>query len=407
MQILRDGGLVAVFAEGTTTSGRPVLPFRSGLLKAATAAACDVQPLVLRYREEAQARLTLLPPRLAGAAPALDLAGELHRDVQPALGLVPPTPDDTGSMDQTVASSLAGASRGRALPSPARSSRSVFSMCLVALAIGQSERFPWVLASNRDEYFDRDAAPLAWWQPPGAAAPILAGRDLSAGGTWLGLNAQGRLALVTNVREPGRFVPASPSRGDLVPQWLQPGADRVDSAAWLAVPRNGFNLLAADLTRDAGVNAAQAGAQWLSNRAGPPQALRAGVHGLSNAALGTPWPKTRRLVQAVQARVPAAEEMETLTQALWAALADRTLAADAELPATGVPLDRERQLSAIFIRMPAADAGGRDYGTRCSTVVVAERWADHVVVHVRERRFDASGAISGETAVQFTPERAR
>lgn len=276
-------------------------------------------------------------------------------------------------------------------------------MCLVALAIGQNERFPWVLASNRDEFFDREAAPLAWWRPDPAAAPILSGRDLSAGGTWLGLNGHGRLALVTNVREPGRFVAALPSRGDLVPQWLQAGAGAIDPRVVLAVPRNGFNLLAADLTQDPWAQPDCEAGVWMSNRAGPPQTLHAGMYGLSNAALDTPWPKALRLQRQVQGLLPGADGVAALTDALFAALADRTLAADAELPATGVPLERERLLSSIFIRLRAAEAQGRDYGTRCSTVVVVERRADHPVLHVLERCFDASGDISGQTAVHFRP----
>lgn len=276
-------------------------------------------------------------------------------------------------------------------------------MCLVAVAIGQSERFPWVLASNRDEFFDRAAAPLAWWQPGADGAPVLSGRDLSAGGTWLGLNASGRLALVTNVREPGHKVPTLPSRGELVLYALRAGAGGFDPHAVLAVPRNGFNLLRVDLTHDAGSSPDRAAGLWLSNRAGPLQALRKGVYGLSNAALDTPWPKTQRLKQRLQQLVPTADGVDGLGEALLAALADRSLAADGELPRTGVPLERERQLSAVFIRMPAGGDPGRDYGTRCSTVVVVERQRGDTVVHVLERRFDASGAVSGQTAIRFRP----
>lgn len=279
-------------------------------------------------------------------------------------------------------------------------------MCLVALAIGQSERFPWVLASNRDEYVDREAAPLAWWQPDPSAAAILSGRDLSAGGTWLGLNAQGRLALVTNVREPGRFAPGLPSRGDLVLQCLQAAGGAADPRALLSVPRNGFNLLTADLTQDPVATPGREAGVWLSNRSGPPRTLRSGVYGLSNAALDTPWPKTRRLKQQVQRLLPAAEGVEALTEALFTALADRTQAGDAELPSTGVPLQRERMLSSIFIHLPAADAQGRDYGTRCSTVVVVERQAERTCVHVIERRYDAAGSPCGLAAVRFRPDAA-
>lgn len=264
-------------------------------------------------------------------------------------------------------------------------------MCLVALAIEQNPRLPWVLVSNRDEFFDRASAPLAWWWPSPDAAPLLGGRDLAAGGTWLALNARGRLALVTNVREPGRNDPALPSRGGLVPRWLAeaPDDDRAQQA-WLAAlseePRNGFNLLTADLRRASG--------RWLGNRAARQEPLGAGVHGLSNAALDTPWPKVQRLKDWLSAAVASTHDVDALVQAAWAVLADRTPAADADLPSTGVPLERERELSPLFIRL---DAGGRAYGTRCSTVVVVERTAAARVAHVFERRYDAQGAVSGES----------
>ena len=260
-------------------------------------------------------------------------------------------------------------------------------MCLAAIAIGQSARFPWVLASNRDEFFDRASAPLAWWQPAGGGPAVLSGRDLSAGGTWLGLNAQGKLALVTNVREPGRVLPGAPSRGDLVLQCLQ--ADAADLDALLAVPRNGFNLHTADLSRtDGGV--------WLNNRPAQQRQLGAGVFGLSNAALDTPWPKVQRLKQRLVGAVASAGDREALMQSLLQALADAEPATDATLPATGVPLLRERQLSSAFIHIESPGVGV--YGTRCSTAVVVERSASGSTVHVVERSFTASGSIDADVA---------
>ena len=91
-------------------------------------------------------------------------------------------------------------------------------MCLVALALDKSRRFPLVIASNRDEYFKRPTARLAWWTPHAAAPAILGGRDLEAGGTWLGLTAQGRLGLLTNVRGGLPTDPQAPSRGRIVPE---------------------------------------------------------------------------------------------------------------------------------------------------------------------------------------------
>src|SRR5690606_13005066 len=94
------------------------------------------------------------------------------------------------------------------------------AMCLIALAIDQHPRFPLVIAANRDEFYARPAAALDWWTPPSGRAPILAGRDLEAGGTWLGLARSGRVAMLTNVREPDRRDPGARSRGEIVPAWL-------------------------------------------------------------------------------------------------------------------------------------------------------------------------------------------
>ncbi len=262
-------------------------------------------------------------------------------------------------------------------------------MCLAVWSIAQSARFPWVVASNRDEFHDRPSAPLAWWRPDGADADVLSGRDLAAGGTWLGLDRQGRLALLTNVREPGRFDPAAASRGALVLQGLQRGPQ---DGAWIAAlsqqPRNGYNLMLADLRAESAV--------WTSNRAVRPVTMGTGLHGLSNALLDTPWPKVVALKQRLADAVMQAGDVETLVDAALHALVQREIAPDAALPRTGVPLARERELAPAFIRM-AVDDGGRPraYGTRCSTVVVVERQGPRRRVHVVERRYDAAGGETG------------
>jgi len=261
-------------------------------------------------------------------------------------------------------------------------------MCLAALAIAQSDRFPFVLASNRDEFFHREAAPLGWWTAGGVE--LLGGRDLSAGGTWLALSRAGVLALVTNVREPGRVLPGAPSRGELVPHWLAGGGQSLlDDMA--AVPRNGFNFLTVELHGLQGT--------WFSNRPQPQRrTLGAGLHGVSNAALDTPWPKLLALKRQLVAALAAPADLATLQASLFEALSRREPAPDAELPATGVPLDRERQLSPPFIRIEG-EAGV--YGTRCSTLVIVEATAQGRRVHMVERRFADSGTVSGETARAF------
>ena len=123
-------------------------------------------------------------------------------------------------------------------------------MCLVALAIDRSRRFPLVIASNRDEYFNRPAARLAWWTPSRSDLPVLSGRDLDSGGTWLGLTAQGRLALLTNVRGAAPHDPLAPSRGSIAVDWLS--ARESTGNFWMRTAmsgHNGFNLLAADFVR--------------------------------------------------------------------------------------------------------------------------------------------------------------
>ena len=255
-------------------------------------------------------------------------------------------------------------------------------MCLVALAIDHSRRFPLVIAANRDEHFSRAAARLAWWTPEAGNPAILGGRDLEAGGTWMGLTAEGRLALVTNVRDPARNDPTAPSRGRIVPEWLR-GRERTDRF-WMRTALsgyNGFNLLAFDFRAGECV--------FASNDGRHPQRLERGIHGLSNASLDTPWPKVVALKSQLHDALASAESVDTLAAHLFDALADRSEAADDDLPHTGIPLERERQLSAAFIRTP--DLG---YGTRCSTLVITEKVNRHLVTHVLERTFSANGSVA-------------
>lgn len=255
-------------------------------------------------------------------------------------------------------------------------------MCLVAIAIDQSRRFPLVLAGNRDEYYERPAQRLGWWSPGDGVPDILGGRDLHAGGTWLGLTAAGRLALVTNVRDPSRHDADAPSRGDIVPLWLR--GDLSMDRFWTRIALagfNGFNVVAADFARGE--------CFWAGNTGALPVRLERGLWGVSNATLDSPWPKVHRLKARLREAVEAAPDADTLADRLFAALADRTPAPDDALPSTGVPLEIERALSPAFIRMPE-----RAYGTRCSTVIVAERVSKRLVTHVFERTFTPGSPLA-------------
>lgn len=247
-------------------------------------------------------------------------------------------------------------------------------MCLVAFALNASRRWPLVIAANRDEFLNRPTLPLARWQTA-AGQDIISGRDLRAGGTWLGITPGGRMALLTNVREAQPQV-AEKSRGELVMRWLEGDMDAAQFMAQTnSMAYGGCNLVLGDFQRENWV--------WLTNKANVTTAsddraasavsssgwrsrtLEAGIYGLSNAALDTPWPKTRALKEALKTAV-AAPDLLSLEAPLWPALANRQRASDADLPNTGVPLALEQALSSAFVDYPEYG-----YGTRCSTVLVA------------------------------------
>jgi uncharacterized protein with NRDE domain len=252
-------------------------------------------------------------------------------------------------------------------------------MCLAVLALAAHPRHEVVIVANRDEYHDRPAAAAYWWDEG-----WLAGRDLEAGGTWLGVTRTGRYALLTNIREPARHDPSAPTRGTLVTRFLAEG--RPSGVALRALVADGAKLNGFNLVGGVGRDA-----WWGTNREGTSRALAPGLHGLSNHLLDTPWPKVVRTKAAVAAWCTEDRKGDEGIEALFAILADASIAPDADLPSTGVALERERMLSAAFIVSPT-------YGTRCSTVVTMGRDGGARFV---ERRFDPDGKQTGEAAFEF------
>ena len=251
-------------------------------------------------------------------------------------------------------------------------------MCILLTAWHHHPDYDLIVAANRDEFHARPAAPAAAW----ADHPhVLAGRDLEAGGTWLGVTTDGRFAAVTNVRRPGQ--PAGQrSRGMLAAEFLAQGspADRYGEHLLANAERYaGVNLIFADLARLYA---------W-SNRDNLLRALEPGVYGISNAALDDEWPKVSRLKEAYARHRKLSGE--ALTSALLRALRDDERAADDALPDTGAGLAAERMLSPIFI-------SGGGYGTRCSSVVLRARDGH---LNFVERRYDAHGNISGESRLEL------
>jgi len=247
-------------------------------------------------------------------------------------------------------------------------------MCLLAFAWCVHPGFPLVLVGNRDEFHDRPAEPAHWWSAPEG---ILAGRDLQAGGSWLGLSRRGRFAVVTNYREPGVVTSGRRSRGELVVDFLSSAATSEEWMAELAEHQDGyggFNLVIGD------------GEQlyYLTNRGDGRQILKPGIYGLSNHRLDTPWPKVVAARSGLRRMI---DEDRVDSGGLFDLLSDRTPAPDDELPHTSVSLEWERALSAAFI-------DGPEYGTRASTVVRIDATGS---AEFEERRFSPNAVFAGES----------
>lgn len=244
-------------------------------------------------------------------------------------------------------------------------------MCTLALAYRAHGKYPLVLASNRDEFFGRPAAAAAFWRE---RPSMLAGRDLRSGGTWLGVALDGRFGVITNVRDARGELTDAPSRGEIIPEYLaqQDDAERfAHRLARHADRYNGFNLLVGDAST----------LMYVSNRDGAPRKLSPGVYGLSNAPLGTTWPKVKR-AEEILAELLAADQIEP--SALLTLLSDAERPSDELLPDTGVGLEWERLLSSIFIQTS-------DYGTCASTAFLVESSGRATFVE-RRTAPDAGGA---------------
>jgi uncharacterized protein with NRDE domain len=245
-------------------------------------------------------------------------------------------------------------------------------MCLVVFANNVHKNYKFIFAANRDEFYNRPTEQAEFWTD---YPDLLAGKDLQAGGTWMGITKQGRFAAITNFRDLKNFKDVAPSRGKLTLDFL---ANEIEPEEYYKSLKstlndyNGFNLLLGNIDE----------LYYFSNMNYGLKKLEPGIYGLSNALLDTPWPKVEKSKQYLK-KIIAQEKIHP-----WEVLNilhDTALAKDEELPDTGVGLELERLLSPVFTKM-------EKYGTRCSTVVLVDQYNN--VKFIEKTYFANSGTFS-------------
>ena len=253
-------------------------------------------------------------------------------------------------------------------------------MCLIIFAYQSLPDYRLVLAANRDELYNRPTRHVAYWDD---APEVLAGRDLKAGGTWMGITRTGRFAAITNYREVVLTREDVPSRGNLVRDFLIGNStphDYLKTMQDKGQIYNGFNLIICD-TKDL---------LYYTNRDGNIRNIEPGVHGLSNHLLDTPWPKVTQGMSRLHSLM--IEKKGFFPEGIFKILADQSTPSDEELPDTGVGLEWERILSPMFITSDI-------YGTRCSSILL---WKYTGEVTFLERTFDRNSGKPDITTRRHT-----
>lgn len=257
-------------------------------------------------------------------------------------------------------------------------------MCLIIFAHQAVPGYPLVVAANRDEFFPRPTQHADFWSDTASEAQLLAGRDLQAGGSWLGVSRGGKFAAVTNIRDPSQLEEKPRSRGELPVEFLQGALTPEQYCATLTETFDqyaGYNLLVGD----------QTDMYYVNNFEGVVQKLAPGTYGVSNGLLNSAWPKVTEGRNRMQELLASPDVLRT--EELIAMMGDRRQAKDAELPETGMSLEMERQLSSAFIHNT-----DREYGTRCSTAIIAESDGR---TRFNEQNFNADGLPTSNHFFEF------
>lgn len=252
-------------------------------------------------------------------------------------------------------------------------------MCLIVFGYSAHPNYRLVFAANRDERYERPTRGAQFWN---SHPNILAGKDLEAGGTWMGISRTGKFSAVTNYRDPSITKEDPPSRGKLTLNFL---INKIDPLSYLqqlhqeADNYQGFNLLTGNINT----------LGYYSNQEGIVRSLSPGIYGLSNHLLNTPWPKVQRSKNKLSHIL---NKQKVSTEALFDLLGDDVKAPEDQLPDTGIPKEVEKEISPIFIK-------GEEYGTRCSTVLLIDK---HNTVTFIERRYKpATQEVKEENSFEF------
>jgi uncharacterized protein with NRDE domain len=250
-------------------------------------------------------------------------------------------------------------------------------MCLILFAVDAHPEFELIIAANRDEFYERPTMSAHVWHEPSG---MIAGKDLEGGGTWLGLDLEGRLSMLTNYRDPDRTLKNAPTRGALVRDFFMSGRtaeDYIREIEKCSGRYDGFNLICAD----------REGMHYTSNYSTGTQRIGPGIHGLSNALLNDPWPKVDRGKRRFQRIIQGSFQITDLFDLLY----DDRPADDMDLPDTGIGKKWEKMLSPIFIK-----AG--TYGSRTSSVILKHRNGN---VMFSERSYDIDTFEFSQRSFQF------
>ena len=266
-------------------------------------------------------------------------------------------------------------------------------MCTLFIARQKHPRYPLIIAANRDEFYARPTAPAAFWDD---APSILAGRDLEANGTWMGVTRNGKIAAITNVRSPSEVRTDAISRGELVTNWLKEDkaqvtgqvagqSIRLSKEQYLQTLKNtrhqynGYNLVFGNASALHVYNN-------VNNSVHP---IKQGVFGLSNADIITPWPKVTQGVSSLNKYVSQHDTINT--EDLFTLLRNEDKADDQHLPSTGIGYEWEKALSSIFINIPS-------YGTRTSTILLIDSSGE---LSFKERTFTEKGETTQTREFSF------